>query len=301
MARNVLARWGRRRLLEKIAVQKFDFIYLNSLVLHSLIDPDLPFIIHVREIYDGENSEVAKSLAKAHGVIFIDSATRAAFPQLSAPWVILNNPFNMQAADVDSAKSMARRLALGNCTVFTLIGMMNENKGTDFVIDAFNRADRDDAVLLVVGGGTESYEKYCRKLAGGSPRIIFHGFEEDVASIYAVSDYIIRGEAYPCIGRTIYEGLYSGCAVVIPGDAATARDMFEYDRFNEKVYFYAPRQLEAIVSLFQNLKKLNIRGQASMPNVSEFINNFDAFIGTVLGGYAPIRMAGAISGASSLE
>lgn len=283
VARNALASWGRERLLERIAAEHFDFIYLNSLALHQLIDPRLPFIIHVREIYDGTNSEAVKFLDNAHGVIFIDGATKSAFPQLSAPWVILNNPFDMRVDHPNKVKSMGERFDLRSRTVFTLVGMMNENKGTDFVIDSFCRVARRDAVLILVGNGSGPYEKYCRKLTNGNPNVIFHGFEEDVASIYNLSDYVIRGEAYPCVGRTIYEGLYSGCAVVVPGDPSNVADIFEYDRFKEKIHFYPPRQSEALGSLFRSLKKLDVRGPSLMSNVSDFINGFDSFVGTVVG------------------
>ena len=300
LVRGVLASWERRRLLDKIAAERFDFIYLNSLVLHALIEPDLPFLIHVREIYDGTNNKAAKSLDKAHGVIFIDGATRRAFPHLLAPWVILNNPFDMRASDPNKVKSMNDRLAIGNRTVFTLVGTMNENKGTDFVIDCFRRASRNDAVLLVVGNGSGAYEKYCRKLASGNHHIMFNGFEEDVAIIYAISDYIIRGEAYPCVGRTMYEGLYSGCAVIIPGDTVATPDVFEYDRFKDSIHFYPPRQSEALESLFLNLKKLHVRGTASQSNVSDFINGFDAFVGKVVGSGEMSRPPDPMARAASL-
>lgn len=300
LARSVFASLGRRHLLNKIANEKFDFIYLNSLVLHSLIDPGLPFLIHVREIYDGTNSEAAKSLDKARGVVFIDGATKASFPHLSAPWVILNNPFDMRVGDPYKVTGMYDRLDIRGRTVFTVVGIMNENKGTHFVIESFLRASRDDAVLLIVGKGLETYEQYCRKMANGSPHIIFHGFEEDVACIYAISDYVIRGEAYPCVGRTIYEGLYSGCAVVVPGEASTACEIFEYDRFKDNIYIYQPRQLEALESLFRNLKKLDIRRSASMSNVSDFIDGFDTFVGTVVGCGGISRPAAPMAKAATL-
>jgi hypothetical protein len=301
LARNALASWGRGRLLDRIAAESFDFIYLNSLALHGLIDPRLPFIIHVREIYDGTNPEAVKFLDKARGVIFIDGATKAAFPQLSAPWIILNNPFDMRVGDPNKVKSMCDRLNIRGRTVFTLIGMMNENKGTDFVINSFCRVARHDAILLLVGNGSEAYETYCRKLANGSPDVIFHGFEEDVASIYNMSDYIIRAEAYPCVGRTIYEGLYSGCEVVVPGDTSTAGDIFEYDRFKEKIYFYPPRQSEALESIFRNLKKLDVRGPSSMSNVCDFINGFDSFVGKVVSCSRMLTSAGSMTGATGLS
>jgi glycosyltransferase involved in cell wall biosynthesis len=278
MSRNLLSMRDRRQLLKKIADAKFDFIYLNSLVLHPLVEPNLPFVVHVREIFDGTNKDAARSLDKARGVIFIDRATKAAFPNLLSPWTILNNPFDVPPANPAKLQLLRTHLDADNRTIFAMIGVMTENKGTEFVIDCFRRVNRQDALLLIVGNGTESYEKHCRRLANDDSRIVFHGFEEDVASIYAASDYVVRGEAYSCIGRTIYEGLYSGCAVVVPGTDASTRSMFEHDRFKDYIHFYSPRHCEGLGMLFRTLNKLDPRMPTSTTNVAKFTDGFDSFL-----------------------
>ena len=70
---------------------------------------------------------------------------------------------------------------------------------------------------------------------------------ENVNGIYAISDFIIRGEECFGVGRTVYEGLYSGCNVIIQGERQI--DLFKisgYDKFKKKIFFYEPRNPEIL-------------------------------------------------------
>jgi glycosyltransferase involved in cell wall biosynthesis len=281
--RDGLWRWSRKALLADIARRQFDFVYLNSLVLHPLVDEHMPFIVHVREIYDGTRPEVFESLAKAAGVIFIDEATRAPFgDRLAVPHVVLNNPFDIGEIDDAAVHRVRDRHGLARKTVFAVIGSMNENKGTAFAIECFKQTQRHDACLLIVGAGEDAYEAHCRELAAGLDGVVFHGFEREISAIYGVCDYVIRAEAYPCIGRTIYEGLYAGCGVIIPGSRDDAARMFDFARFQDRVFPYPPRDTEALTALFRTLPARTARPAPAVSNVDEFAVRFDGFVSSTL-------------------
>jgi glycosyltransferase involved in cell wall biosynthesis len=281
--RDSLWRWTRNKLLAEIARHQVDFVYLNSLVLHPLADERMPFIVHVREIYDGTRPEVFESLAKAAGVIFIDEATRAPFgARLAVPDVVLNNPFDLGEFDDAAVRRVRDRHGLVGKTVFAIVGSMNENKGTAFVIECFKRAQRHDAGLLIVGAGEQDYEAHCRQLAAGLDGVVFHGFEREISAIYGACDYVIRAEAYPCIGRTIYEGLYAGCGVIVPGSRDDAARMFDFARFQDRVFSYPPRNAEALTALFRTLPPYSTRPARAASNVDEFVARFDRFVSSSL-------------------
>ena len=272
-----------RRVNGLIARGDYDFIYLNSLVLNPLIDERSRFILHVREVYNRNNQATLTQVCKAAGVIFIDDATRAPFS--NAPLqhnVILNNPFDMSGlsayegfrpdqCDVDPSRH----------TVFSVIGVISEQKGTGFIIQTFMRLQDPTARLLIVGGRLTSALAECRRLAASDPRIVFWGEEQEIMKVYAISDYILRGEDFPCVGRTIYEGLYAGCRVIVPGDAGAPPPMFEMEAFSKMIHFYTPRDGDALLDLFTRLTPSKISGRQLKSNVGDYLEKFTQFASEV--------------------
>ena len=277
-ARNALARLARGQLLAQLEGQRCDFIHLNSLALHPLVDERLPFILHVREIYDGSDPGALDAARRARALICIDEATYAPFRAAGIPGTVINNPFDMTDVDPEAGVRLREKWNAADKVVFALVGKLNENKGAKFMIESFLRAANPDAMLVLVGEGDRHYMEECRALAGTSPGVVFHGFESEIGAVYAASDYILRGEAYACIGRTIYEGLYSGCGVVVPGVAADGERMFEFERFRERVHFYAPRAAEELIRLFRTLARPARSVDGPKSNVGEFVAGFDRVI-----------------------
>jgi glycosyltransferase involved in cell wall biosynthesis len=271
---SVLARSQMRRFIDE---KKYDVIYLNSLVLHSLITTNVNCIIHVREIFDNSDETVIQNLKRARGLIFIDQSTRDAFKDV--PFrnaIILNNPFDMNKVEGVSVTSLP--LSTEKRTVISMIGQIHEGKGTLFIIKAFIRTPNNaNAILLIVGGGDENYMLACKKAAKGKGNIIFLGEQSEIEKVYRISDYIIRGESMPCIGRTIYEGLYSGCHVIIPG---TSNDNSlgienEYQNF---VHFYEPRNDNALGNVFSKCIGNKITNRKYNSNVKEYVEKFHSFL-----------------------
>lgn len=262
----------------------YDAVHLNSIVLHPLARADGPYLLHVREILDdtapAARLEAArKSAARARGVVFIDEATRAPFRDVALRRsIVLNNPVDMTAVGnppADAASRLGGEVA--SLTIFSMIGTLIPEKGVAIVIDAFRGLEAANARLLLVGSGQAAYVAELQRRAGGDRRIVFWGSEPDVAKIYALSDYVLRGEAYPCVGRTVYEALYAGCAVIVPGDAAH-HSFFEYDRFAARISLYRPTDRDALLGELRSRVAHKIGDKKGESNVAGYVAAFDEFV-----------------------
>jgi glycosyltransferase involved in cell wall biosynthesis len=248
-------------------------------VLHPLLHASFPFIIHVREIYNGTNEKVKPNLKKAKGVIFIDESTRAPFRDIGlSQSVILNNPIDMTDVCARVHPDQALTALTAGKTVFSVIGGMDKNKGVDYIIEAFIQIASPKAVLLIVGTGHESFINSCKEIAGNDNRIIFFGEEPDIKKIYQVSDYILRGEGYFCIGRTIFEGLYAGCKVIVPGAPADADKFFEFHKFADSIFFYSPKSVSALKAVLEDQVGKKVENRICGSNLAQHVSHFNNFI-----------------------
>jgi hypothetical protein len=276
--KNTLALFDRPRIERIIKSGRYDFVHLNSLGLHPMIRTDLPVIIHVREMLKRGHEQVRASLRNAAGVIFIDEATRKPFNGVALKSsIVLNNPIDMSQS-MPPGRRLRSLIADPAKTVFAIIAEHQELKGTDFVISCFREYAGENSILLVVGKIGSHYLLRCRSAAAADPRIIFFGEEERIGQIYAASDYIIRAEPYACIGRTVFEGLYAGCGVIVPGSALFTEDFFEYELFKERVHFYKPRDAFELGGLFGSLAKAKISRRPGRSNCAEYVQSFHRFV-----------------------
>jgi glycosyltransferase involved in cell wall biosynthesis len=268
-----------RRFGKFVERQKFDAVHLNSLVLHPMVSPDLPFTLHVREILTDRKHGVRRDAARTRGTVFIDVATKKPFePSLPPHHVILNNPVDMTGVGEPPA-DIARRLGgdPASLTVFAMIGDLTDEKGVPFVIEVFRRARSSDVRLVLVGKSTPAMRSRLEQLADGDRRIVFWGEEREIAKLYTVADFVLRGEGYPCVGRTIYEALYAGCGVIIPG-RREGHGMFELDRFGDRVHFYPPRDEDAFVAQIDALTGTKYSAKRGESNVPGYVAAFDRFL-----------------------
>ena len=264
--------------------KRYHAIHLNSIVLHPMIDRRLPFVIHVREIVDRDFARVRRNVAAARGAIFIDEATRVPFePAMPPRSMVLNNPVDMTAVGAQPHEA-ARRLAgdPATLTVVAMIGSLMAEKGVARVIRAFRATRHAGMRLVIVGGGTPGEEAALQTLAREDPRIVFWGFEATIDPIYAMADYVVRGEAYPCVGRTIYEALYAGCGVVIPGSESD-HTLFEYERFRARVHFYTPGSEERLRAVFEAIAGHKHGDKRGETNVQDHVREFDRFVRDAIG------------------
>ncbi len=235
---------------------KYNLIYLNSITLHSLIKLQLPFVIHIREIYDGSNNKVFSSLNNSRGVIYIDKSTKYPFEsKINGPSeLMINNPFHQTELKKYEILHSDLKEKYKNKFVFSIIGLIKPTKGQKFIIQSFIQAQIPNSILLIVGGSNDkSYLNECVSLARRHDNIQFLGEESDINKIYLISNCIIRGEFCFCVGRTTFEGLYSGCKVILPGNRIKNSDeLFDFHRFADNIYFYEPRNECDIIEQMKN-------------------------------------------------
>lgn len=280
--KNLLAWLTRGRLQKFITHNQYDFIYLNSLVLHPLVNKkNENYFIHVREVFDQTNPNAIKNLKRAKGIIFIDKATREAFGNEDFRGeIILNNPFDMRM--VEKINDHQIQFSNESRTVISMIGQIHDGKGTQFIINSFLHAPNNkDALLVIVGKGDSRYIENCKKQVGDAQNVIFYGEETVIKKIYKISDFIIRGESFPCIGRTVYEGLYSGCEVIMPENRPGNKLGLE-EIFMNYVHFYEPRNMEDLIRVLNNCIGRKITTRKYRSNIDEYMNKFDLFIKTLI-------------------
>ena len=148
----------------------------------------------------------------------------------------MNNPFAMRASPVPDEAAARLKADPGDVTVFAIIGMVIREKGVDRVIRAFRGVGHPHARLLVVGRGRDRAR--FERLARGDDRIVFWGEDRAIERVYAMTDYVIRGEATFAVGRTMYEGLYAGSEVIVP--ASPEDEVFDRERFADRIHTYIP-------------------------------------------------------------
>ena len=257
---------------------------MNSIVLFPVIDNYAKYILHVREIFNSDyyNIEKFKEKAiKARGIICIDEITKESLKQYihEESVFVLNNPFNMLGLEnIDYEKALKRYGLSKENTVFALIGQVTEIKGAKFVIQSFMRHFNSKSRLLIVGNYNHSYGRECQNMAQSDERIIFCGELKDTSEIYRISDYILRGDSQICIGRTMYEGLYAGAGIIIPGNTDNMYLFPEKDEFKGKIFFYTARDENDLANIIEERSKIKQTNRILRCNTEKYVNEYKKYI-----------------------
>ncbi len=274
--REIRYRKNKKAIMDLIAEKGYDFIHLNSYVLYPLLTRKYPIYIHIRELCNANlllKKAVQGKMRKSRGIIYIDFPTKEALG-VAKNSMVLNNPFDQtNVPNVDLQKVRKRYSINESETVFAFIAASNNaEKGMEFVAEAFLKSSCENAKLLIVGPQKVS-------AFTGKSNIIFTGKVLEMDEIYAISDYVLRGDSQFCIGRTVYEGLYSGCNVLIPGCAKTdAQKVFEYERFRNQIFFYKPRNQRSLADLILNRADKRKEAVLGLSNTAEYVKRIQTFL-----------------------
>jgi glycosyltransferase involved in cell wall biosynthesis len=113
-----------------------------------------------------------------------------------------------------------------NKTVFLYLGYLNERKGIDDLINAFNMINEEKSILLIVGAGKE--EEKLKKLASENKKIIFKPYAEGTnkANYYSMADCFVFPTKHDVWGFVVNEALYYNLPV-ISSDAAAASELIK--------------------------------------------------------------------------
>lgn len=279
-AKNALWIMHKKKLLELISAH--DIVYLNSTVLYPLVNLcNKPVISHIREMVI--DKVAISKLEKSNGLIFIDKATSMPFKNITGKSIILNNPFDMTGLSGINPERIRDKYGIdGDATVFACVGRINKVKGIRQIIEAFMKSRIRKATLLIVGEGDNgsSYEHECKSIAEGDSRIRFPGEFKNPDEIYSISDCILRGEEKHLIGRTVFEALFAGCNVIMPGSESNLQDNPCLKEFSDKVKFYPPNDVNSLAQAISETERIS--GERNFrSNVEKYIETFNEFINRI--------------------
>lgn len=133
------------------------------------------------------------------------------------------NRFNPDTVDASNIAQLKDQLGLNDKLVITSVGRITWLKDYETFIQAMAKVCRHtpEAVGLIVGGYRKDKSDYfesLRKLVADhklDDRIIFAGSQEDMTSIYALSDIVVNASLkMGNMGRTVVEALALGIPVI---------------------------------------------------------------------------------------
>lgn len=260
----------------------YDAIHINSIVLYQLIRKNEKYVIHVREICSeyGMHS-FSRKLRLAKGAICIDNAAHEYLPIEPQKVLILNNPFDMTSVNNIDKTAIRRQYGINedpSITIFAVLGKISENKGIDFLIKAFMTMKNPATCLIIAGNGEEKFCSYCRTMAEDDRRIIFTGEISEPENVYAIADYIVRADAFFATGRTVYEGLYAGCGVIMQGEIGDLKNVNEYEKFGDKIKFYKPRDSKSCIELLEAAASEKHERTDAVTNIHEYVSEFNNWV-----------------------
>ena len=243
---NILARVARKRMLQEIKDFRPDLVHLNSFTLLGMApllqELSVPIIIHGRELINPMKFTNKHKLQFAHisRVVCIDSMVESRLLNLmpAVPSRVIENPFSR------SRNKFPRNFPKDK-VVMGVLGQINDyDKGVGFICESFIRLS-NPKYLLVIVGPESSYKRALKDKYGSNSGIIFLAEIDDAneSGIFSSIDIVIRGEKEFCTGRTVYEGLFNGCVVVLPKRASEPPPAPPgmLSRFLDRVVFYEPR------------------------------------------------------------
>lgn len=284
---NIMAFFCKKKRTRIIRQGGYDYVHLNSLVLFPMIDENARYIVHAREIINPQYrrmKQFIRAMERATGIIYIDEATRIPIEAVMSNKraMVLNNPFDMTwVAEADYEDSLRKCGVARTNTVFAMLGQVGDNKGSKFVIRSFMRHANPDSRLLIVGNNDHAYGRECEKMTKDDGRVIFCGEMKNTGSIYRISDYIVRGEPQFCIGRTIYEGLFAGAGVIIPGHETDVEKMQSGDELRDKIHFYEPESEDSLAAVIQACSHVNQTDREFRSNIGYYMERYNRFIDKV--------------------
>lgn len=125
----------------------------------------------------------------------------------------------------------------------------------------------------------KTYIEECHKKADSCNNICFLGEQKDMDFVYRISDYIIRAEEYFVTGRTVYEGLYAGCGLIVQSKKEDDKNkMQEYERFQDRIYFYQARNEDSLIKIFETLPEEKRMTRVFLSNTEEYAKKVTAFL-----------------------
>lgn len=263
IAPNLVAKLLKKFLIKNILKINPDVIHLNSIVLLPMIQnlveeiklKNLKIVLHVRELIDIDSCNDYKKIINDNidYIVFIDQAVKSKFYKSKIDYdirktIVQSNPFNPPLEINENINKYFK----SEKKIYAIAGIICEDKGVSFVCEAFLNASIKNAELFVIGSinsfGKELKSKYNYKIKFiGELNNLFK------SGAFLKIDCLIRGEANFCIGRTVYESLYSGGYVVMQGDERDIQNNEELLKFKNQIEIYEARNLKSFIDALKKV------------------------------------------------
>ncbi len=270
-----------------------DIVHLNSITLWPLllvIPEKHKTIIHVREIFNHKTNKVVKylfkkALSRAYRIIAIDKMARNSLEEITDKVEILNNPFDMGKARISREEYYKdlKKNADGNMhkKIIALIGRIQPIKGHMFFLDLADAfLDKEGTVFWIIGSSKRSeYSSLVTERAKITRNVKILGESEDMDVIYPMIDVVVRCEEYLPLGRTVFEGYYAGCSVLIP--AGENDDTSEVEPFlNKGIWTYKPQNIVDLIGKVELIIQENSTLLHNRPtgNMKQYAHKFMTII-----------------------
>lgn len=142
--------------------------------------------------------------------------------------------------------------------VILSLGYLQERKGIEYLIKAFNDLELEDTVLVIAGSGPD--EERLKELAGDEEDIDFVGYVrgERKAKYYTVADVFVLPTLHDPWGLVVNEALYYDNPVIVT-ESAGAKDMINEGENGRVVPPKDPEAIaEAVEEILENYENFQI-------------------------------------------
>lgn len=254
-------------------VHQSDIVHLNSVSLawlpHLLkVKPNQgpKFICHVRENVRGIPSRSREILGSLDGFICIDETVLNRLGNggpipARRPVLVLPDLVNSQTALNSPLARHIRRWA-GDRWVAGVAGRIDPVKGFSFIAGV-TRMRPDELCLVVAGRVTRNPLRFDSKIEAqrllGDRNVKANGVlhlgeipDLPGSGFYEGLDVLVRGEAYPAAGLTVYEALVRGVPVILPGKRADYRSNPLLEEAWDLISFASPRDGRSYMAAIEN-------------------------------------------------
>lgn len=248
----LLFKW--RKIEKELVSNGYEYIHLNSLVLWPVLlfrTKRIKYIIHIRELPDDKYllfQKMKKTIKnKADHIYCIDNKTYEHFADSEKSLLLINPASHFF---LEEKEKVAFKEKLKQNTSFdehfktiSIIGRVEKIKGHDFLFETIKEYGINDINVLVVGNYDTPWGKELMNSVRSFKNVIFLGEFDNVGLVYAISDAVVRCESYFALGRTVLEGLFNGCKVIMPYETDEDLDFVnrELNIFMNKFLFYKAR------------------------------------------------------------
>jgi glycosyltransferase involved in cell wall biosynthesis len=217
-------------------------------------------IIHIREVpIDSIEARIAILVIKryANKIISIDPISDISFANSGKSTVILN-PFNMTKSRQLRPLKKSIKSELGippENFVVSIFGRVEEQKGFDFFIKIIQSSIQiKGLVYAIIGKPSGKYGEKCIQLLNNYTNVKYLGEQTDTSKFYTITDVVIRCEDYLPLGRTVWEGIFSGGIALVPVNKNDNMSVIR-DYIGKYIYTYQALNVDSCIETLNDIIK----------------------------------------------